>query len=40
VGNRMQLLDFDQILGRKKTLPADAVRLARNLGIEIGDAAE
>jgi 6-phosphofructokinase 1 len=37
---KMQLKDFDQILGRKKDLPADAVRLARNLGIEIGEAVE
>ena len=37
---KMQLRDFDQILSRKKTLPADAIRLARNIGIEIGDAVE
>lgn len=37
---KMQLRDLDQILGKKKTLPADAVRLAHNLGIEIGDVVE
>ncbi|MDX6766033.1 MAG: 6-phosphofructokinase [Candidatus Methylacidiphilales bacterium] len=37
---KMQLRDLDQILGKKKALPADAVRLARNLGIEIGDVVE
>jgi 6-phosphofructokinase 1 len=40
VGNRMQLQDFEHILGKRKALPADAVRLARNLGIEIGDSVE
>lgn len=40
VGGKMQLRDFDQILGRKKQLPSDAIRLARNLGIEIGSAVE
>lgn len=40
VGGKMQLRDFDQILGRKKPLPSDAVRLARNLGIEFGDTVE
>ncbi|MDZ4787586.1 MAG: ATP-dependent 6-phosphofructokinase [Blastochloris sp.] len=40
VQGKMQLRDFDQILGKKKTLPSDATRLARNLGIEIGDAVE
>jgi 6-phosphofructokinase 1 len=37
---RMQLRDLDQILGKRKPLPADAIRLARNLGIEIGDVVE
>ncbi len=40
VDGKMQLRDFDQILGKKKRLPADAIRLARNLGIEIGEAVE
>jgi len=40
VAGKMQLRDFDQILGKKKTLPADALRLARNLGIEFGDTVE
>jgi len=40
VGGKMQLRDFDQILGKKKPLPADAVRLARNLGIEFGETVE
>jgi len=40
VGGKMQLRDYDQILGKKKPLPADAVRLARNLGIEFGDTVE
>ncbi|NJK92338.1 MAG: 6-phosphofructokinase [Blastochloris sp.] len=40
VQGKMQLRDFDQILGKKKSLPSDATRLARNLGIEIGDAVE
>lgn len=40
VAGKMQLRDFDQILSRKKDLPSDAIRLARNLGIEIGDAVE
>lgn len=37
---KMQLRDLDQILGKKNKLPNDAVRLARNLGIEIGDVVE
>lgn len=37
---RMQLRDLDEILGKRKDLPADAIRVARNLGIEIGDVAE
>ncbi|MEM6820446.1 MAG: 6-phosphofructokinase, partial [Verrucomicrobiota bacterium] len=40
VGGKMQLRDFDQVLGKKKSLPADAIRLARNLGIEFGDTVE
>lgn len=40
VQGKMQLRDFDQILGKKKALPSDATRLARNLDIEIGDAVE
>ncbi len=40
VNAQMQLLDFDQILGKRKPLPSDALRLARNLGIVIGDPAE
>lgn len=40
VAGKMQLRDFDQILGKKKSLPADALRLARNLGIEFGDTVE
>jgi 6-phosphofructokinase 1 len=40
VQGKMQLRDLDQILGKKKALPADATRLARNMGIEIGDAVE
>jgi 6-phosphofructokinase 1 len=37
---KMQLRDFDQIIGKRKQLPADAIRLARNIGIEIGDVVE
>jgi len=40
VAGKMQLRDFKEILPRRKYLPADAVRLARNLGIEFGDAVE
>jgi 6-phosphofructokinase 1 len=40
VNGKMQLRDFDEILERRKPLPADAIRLARNIGIEIGDAVE
>ncbi len=40
VAGKMQLRDFDQILGKRKDLPADAVRLARNLGIEFGETVE
>jgi 6-phosphofructokinase 1 len=40
VNGRMQLRDFDDILDRRKDLPGDAIRLARNIGIEIGDVVE
>jgi 6-phosphofructokinase 1 len=40
VGGKIQLRDIDEILGKRKNLPADAIRLARNLGIEIGDVVE
>jgi len=40
VNGKMQLRDFDDILERRKGLPGDAVRLARNIGIEIGDVVE
>jgi 6-phosphofructokinase 1 len=40
VAGKMQLRDFDQIIGKRKDLPADAVRLARNLGIEFGETVE
>ena len=40
VNGKMQLLAFDDFLGKNKLLPADAIRLARNLGIEIGVATE
>ena len=40
VNGKMQLRDFDDILDRRKLLPADAIRLARNIGIEIGDVVE
>ena len=40
VNGRTQLRDFDEILDRRKALPADAIRLARNIGIEIGDVVE
>jgi 6-phosphofructokinase 1 len=40
VNGRTQLRDFDEILARRKALPGDAIRLARNLGIEIGDVVE
>ncbi len=39
-GGNMQLRDFEEILDRHKSLPSDAIRLARNLGIEIGDSVE
>ncbi|MDR1190583.1 MAG: 6-phosphofructokinase [Verrucomicrobiales bacterium] len=37
VGGSMRLRNFDEILGKKKVLPADAIRLSQNLGIEIGN---
>jgi 6-phosphofructokinase 1 len=40
VNGKMQLRDFDDILSRRKGIPADAIRLARNIGIEIGDVVE
>ncbi len=40
VNGRMQLRDFDDILDRRKGLPGDAIRLARNIGIELGDVVE
>ena len=40
VNGRTQLRDFDEILDRRKGLPGDAIRLARNIGIEIGDVVE
>jgi 6-phosphofructokinase 1 len=40
VNGRTQLRDFDEILDRRKALPGDAIRLARNIGIEIGDVVE
>jgi 6-phosphofructokinase 1 len=36
-GGRMQLRDLQEILSKTRPLPVDAIRLARNLGIEIGD---
>ncbi|HEY8966320.1 MAG TPA: 6-phosphofructokinase, partial [Candidatus Methylacidiphilales bacterium] len=40
VAGKMQLRNLEEILGRKKDLPADAIRVARNLGIEFGDPVE
>ena len=40
VNGKMQLRDFDEILDKRKALPADAIRLARNIGIEFGDVVE
>jgi 6-phosphofructokinase 1 len=40
VNGKMQLRDFDEILDRRKMLPGEAIRLARNIGIEIGDPVE
>lgn len=36
VNGRVQLRTFTEVLGRRKDLPSDAIRLAQNLGIEIG----
>ena len=40
VDGKSRLRDFDDILSRRKALPSDAIRLARNIGIEIGDVVE
>src|SRR5277367_2811951 len=40
VNGKTQLRDFEEILDRRKALPGDAIRLARNIGIEIGDVVE
>jgi 6-phosphofructokinase 1 len=40
VNGKTQLRDFDDIVDRRKGLPGDAIRLARNIGIEIGDVVE
>jgi 6-phosphofructokinase 1 len=40
VNGRTQLRDFDEVLDRRKALPGDAIRLARNIGIELGDVVE
>ncbi|MDR2463406.1 MAG: 6-phosphofructokinase [Verrucomicrobiales bacterium] len=40
VGGNMRLRNFDEIRDKKKVLPADAIRLAKNLDIEIGDVTE
>ncbi len=40
VNGKLQLRDFDEILSRRKGLNADTIRLARNIGIEIGDVVE
>jgi 6-phosphofructokinase 1 len=40
VNGKTQLRDFDEILDRRKALPGDAIRLARHIGIEIGDVVE
>jgi 6-phosphofructokinase 1 len=40
VNGKIQLRDFDEVLDRRKALPGDAIRLARNIGIEIGDVVE
>ncbi|MDW8349598.1 MAG: ATP-dependent 6-phosphofructokinase [Verrucomicrobiae bacterium] len=38
LGNTIILQDLKSILGRPNPLPPDAIRVAQNLGIEIGDA--
>jgi 6-phosphofructokinase 1 len=40
VNGKTQVRDFDEVLDRRKALPGDAIRLARNIGIEIGDVVE
>jgi 6-phosphofructokinase 1 len=40
VAGKMQLRGLEDILGRSHRLPSDALRLARSLGIEYGDAVE
>jgi 6-phosphofructokinase 1 len=40
VNGKTQLRDFDEVLDRRKALPGDAIRLARNIGIEIGEVVE
>ena len=40
VNGKLQLRDLDEILDRRKGLPGDAIRLARNIGIELGDVVE
>jgi len=37
---QIQKCDFDGIPEKRRALPADAIRLARNIGIEFGDAVE
>lgn len=40
VAGKMQLRALEEILGRSKGLPGDAVRLARSLGVEFGEVVE
>jgi 6-phosphofructokinase 1 len=40
VNGRTQLRDLEEVLARRKGLSADTIRLARNVGIEIGDVVE
>ncbi|MGF1656500.1 MAG: ATP-dependent 6-phosphofructokinase [Verrucomicrobiales bacterium] len=37
---RLTVVDFDEVLSRKKLLPNDLIRLARHLGLEFGDVVE
>jgi len=37
---KLTLVDLDKVCSQKKHLPTDKIRLARHLGIEIGDAVE
>ncbi len=37
---RLTLIDLEKVCGGKKTLPREMLRLARNLGIEVGDPRE